>query len=312
MEKSFSDERFKYLSVVKYPSDKVTYVCLQTFNPKLLKGISDRRVSFGLRTADVSDNKLHAKGNYVSGGAGIESNILQINRIWDSKPQGKSIDEELANYRSAFLEGFYDKAESLVLKPHGITLEQYKKGEVPESLRKQLIEGMEMFRMRREGLIFGTYGIFGGVDEKGSEVYHVSPPDVANKRPYYAMDGSGIDRAEIELSQYIQSLPQHKRTNIDPIEGTEVLLRSLVRAESNEGVGGTPDIVEVTKSGTRFLEPERTELMRNIVVKELAGDKTREEAIRLLTDVSENGADLEDIASRIYSPKDVLRYRLAR
>lgn len=304
MEKRFGNfspyNNFKYLTPYSSNCDNIM-TCIEMLklsNTKYAAMSDERETWTGLgRYADVA-SKIDIFNPYVAMSAGrVDNKIHIINRFKTRFKEKMAFEQAIEDFKNIFYEVYHEKVEGAVLAKYGSSWDKFEKGQFPKELEKQLIEELNFFA-GRDG--FGTVFIFGGYnpDLKDVEIYHISAPKNANPLRHYAVEGSGFDRAQLEISDYIESLPKNRRDNIPIGDGIRVLSRGLMRATKNVGVGGVPEIAIGDDSKAKKLNYKTCILACNIAVKEIKREITDDRSIELFERLVEKKETPEYIAKK--------------
>jgi len=286
-------------------------------SPGELVVVTDERTTYGGRQADYSQ-KMTIKDKYITTRTGRVDNSAEINRRWMDAPQKSTLKEELESFKQIFQDVYRIKLNDYA-NQYGITLAEVKEGKINRELLPTFGAKAEEFLRSPTG--FSTAFLFGGWNDqrKEMEIYDVISPGMANPQERYAVMGSGEDRAQTVLSDYIASLARHERDCIPRTEGVHKVIEALYAASKNAGVGGTPDIVILQKEGYRRMLDKASRLLYNIIVKEARGEIKPRKALELFERIIFAGENrnvstrkvIKKIANEIASPDDPLEYLLS-
>jgi len=135
---------------------------------------------------------------------------------------------------------------------------------------------------------------------------------IQNGAPYDCI-GSGSDVADVELLQYVRSLPREKRTSIDPVVGLFEVLSAVDRANStNVGVGGAPLVGLIDKGEITFPVEDKCRLALEVVTAARDGFLKREFAYAAVSDLMYQGKPFDKVEEKMWAAVGDKRTELSR
>jgi hypothetical protein len=267
----------------------MTCILAARFSQELLVTASDARVSVGGRYEDTV-TKTSRKGPYVALPTGAADNCSEIQELWEHMPKGRNFREELKIFKNAYSEVYEEKLEDTILKKYCFSLDDYKQGRIPDKYTRLIVEDIDAFNAPPKGKRgFEAYFLFGGHDSEKEDmrIFEVVPPGVANRADkHYAISGSGADKAQPVLSDFMQSV--RDIDNIPLIDGLHAVYKSMKEGSKNAGVGGTPSVCILEKGHVSVIDSDRSRLLLNVVCLEKSGRISEGEATHYFEQLIEN------------------------
>jgi len=278
----------------------MTCIEMVRLSPKTMITASDARVSVGGRYEDTV-KKTSIKGSYIALPTGAADNCSEIQESWEHKPKGRNFREELKIFKNTYSEIYEEKFEDTILKKYTFSLEDYKQGRIPADKSRIILEDIDAFITPPKGKRgFEAYFLFGGYDseKKDMRIFEVAPPGVANRADkHYAISGSGADKAQPVLSDFMQSV-----RNIDSIpliDGLHTVYKSMKEGSKNAGAGGTPSVCILKKKHVRVIDSDRSRLLLNIVWFEKTGEISEGEATHYFEQLIEKNKPLRKVEKKL-------------
>lgn len=266
---------------------------------------ADERELRGGRSYDVAKkiNKLEPTDFFVAG-AGSVSNYLEI--IDSAKIEISEMKEEERTAKNIFLalEKSYqkirdEKFEKGVLRTYGVTWDEFKKGQIDPTLKGKITKAAE----NPNG--FSVDIVAGGLDPNTEEfsICYVLYPGNKFIEDEYIPIGTGRDRADLVIGDYLHYLDRETRNNI-PLElGARILLDATRSAWRNVGVGGSGELVYVDKDGYHEVGGNEVDMLQTMLIAEKKGALDKDYVNSVISSVL-TGKKLEEIRPKLEEKVD--------
>lgn len=280
----------------------MTVVSYLRLNEGTGMGCADTREMHGGRAYDISTKISeipHVSGMISFAGAvpiGEEIRI-RVNEFLDQQSEPEKLDFSAI---LTLIEDVYARVRDEVIykglfRRYGTNIEEWKKGELYTELRDTIQNNLK----DPEGISVRL--LVGGQDKKrGFRIHAVDYPGQSFSQKEYSTIGSGADRAELVIGDFLHNMPPEKRDNISLWRGAKTLLEATQAAWRNIGVGGPSQLV--TLSNGEFYEFEREEitLMHNLLYlrnqHHIQEEQVNDAFKKLVEDRASSTQILEDIA----------------
>jgi len=189
------------------------------------------------------------------------------------------------------------KFEENVTGKYGVTMDDIVHGRIGnEKLRGDLLSILE-----NEARAFTLSLIFGGYDgdTQRFRITDIRYPGTCVNFDMYSCIGSGLDRADIVISDALQSMTPAERANIDRYVGARILMSATRSAWRNVGVGGSTTLMSSNKNKIEQLGREESNFLNAALFLEGRRILTRNYVGTLFRRIVNDGAKAEDLLSEI-------------
>lgn len=227
---------------------------------------ADERETHGSRVYDVAKKITELrKGVYVSFAGSVSNarHILESVTIQEADTI-KDISERLsAAYRTVRNKKFSET----VLGRYGLTIDDLKDPEIDREMREKIRD------IADDAGQFGVVMVLGGYDNTKNkfEINVIHYPGTVSPEDKYTVIGSGSDRADLVIGDYLHNMKPEEREKISIPKGCRILMEATQSAWRNLGVGGGSQIVWVDGDKTGMLERVNTTLLHNALYCEQRG-----------------------------------------
>lgn len=274
----------------------MTVVIAMRLNPEYVMGVCDEQQTKGVygsaRTADIT-LKIYPLGDrhFVGESGSLVFTDEVIKRVSSDIAENMTTEGYAEKMSKAVYAVREEERQRNVGDDYGVKIEDVWKADSP--IDKDIVE-----KIRREldGInkdLASTF-IVAGIDREAM-IYNVpffGKPKIFNP---YCVIGSGSDRAEIVLTDYLQSLEPKARDTIHPAAGCRVMMEAVRSAWRNVGVGGRTYVNWCSKEGHGELGSRESNLLQNVIYAESRGALDRDYTDGLFKDVVEQGAKWEQV-----------------
>jgi len=154
------------------------------------------------------------------------------------------------------------RAEDLILKPRGITLDMFYRDGLIRHLPMEIAMGLDN---NVQNAAFPIEIIIAGVDDSGAHIYGVSDPGVINCYDglFYHAIGSGTSHALLDII----GNEHDKHRNIR--ETVYIVYEAKKQAELAQGVGEATEMGIITGGGIRMLSDDEKNFLQQIYVEKM-------------------------------------------
>ena len=121
--------------------------------------------------------------------------------------------------------------------------------------------------------------------------------------------GSGGDLAGAYLSTQTSGMDWNK---ITPAYTFYLIALACAAATSNAGVGGFMQVISIDEKGAKYLPENRVNSAVRVLAKQIAGDLSKKQALKMVEKIYEGTADYQEIAKRLDLTLNDLLYSPAR
>lgn len=275
----------------------MTVVSYLKLSPKVGMSCADERETrYGVRSYDVT-RKIHQVGKCVIGFAGVVANGLEILRglRLTADANYSEVERELKrSYDDVREKSFYDE----VLKQYSVTQEMFIRQQINPEIEKLIRKQLEDYPPR-----FGVTFLLGGLDEHDDfMISRIFYPGVLSIVPNYTTIGSGSDRADAVIGDFLHDIQREGRVKISKHSGAYTLMKATQAAWRNEGVGGHTQLVWVdgdTDDHCSELGTQESTLLNNVLYCERKGIISREKATEAFKAVIEDNAKADELVKEL-------------
>ncbi len=260
----------------------------------------EQRTSGHVRTSNITQ-KLKNYGEHIYGNAG---DLTFTNSVYNAlcKDTGNKTLEEKAEYISEVVCNLKIGDKKRIFKnKYGVDFDDVINAEslTNPNLDKIKESLNEIERDMRRGS-YAEFIIGGDHTDSESPIYIIPANGEVIPFEKYVSMGSGIDRSDIVISDYLQSLTPKERESIKTYEGCRIMMLAARNAWGNVGVGGRTQ-VKWKESGNSIkdLGVEESELLQNALFAESKKYLSKDFTDGVFKDIIEHGAKAEDMIKRI-------------
>lgn len=123
------------------------------------------------------------------------------------------------------------------------------------------------------------------------------------------VDGSGGDLAGAYLSTQTSGMGWNK---IKPAYTFYLIALACAAATANTGVGGFMQVISVDEQGAKYIPEDRVNSAVRVLAKQIAGDLSKKQALKMIELIYNGIADYQEIAKRLDLTLNDLLYSPAR
>jgi 20S proteasome alpha/beta subunit len=277
----------------------MTVISFLRLNEKSGMGAADERETHGhTRVYDVA-KKIHSLNDSAS--IGFSGSVALGNQIIESVKSSihpeDTTKEVVKKIEEAYLSIKNDDFEKGYLNRYGVKWDEVKRpGTLDEKLKERIFKAIDSpWEAGFPQFILGIYN----KENKEFNIYNIDYPGIACKSINYSCFGSGRDRAEIVIGDYIGRLEPEERENIRPYKGAKLLMDATQTSWKNVGVGGRTQLVHITEKGCTDLGKEESNILNNVLHCEKTDKLKKEFVDDIFKNVIENGAKTKEIMKEL-------------
>ncbi len=278
----------------------MTVVIAMKFNPEYVMGVADEEVTmYGptARTSDISKKLYQFGDSHFFGSSGnVEfSNFILMDAEKNIEKNNASTGEYaniVAKDTHTLLDDYMQK---YVFDYFDVTKDDLK---LADSKIDPKLKDVAINKMNHIENDLVTNFVIAGIDkDRGAQIYKVPWEGKAGYRENYQAIGTGRDKADIIITDYLERLPPEKRENIKPSVGCRKMMEAVRSAWGNQGVGGRTQVIWVKKGDTDIhtLDSYRSNILQNVICAHQNKDLSERYRDAFFRNIIEENADKESM-----------------
>jgi 20S proteasome alpha/beta subunit len=292
----------------------MTVVLAMETSPGYVMLVGDERQTSGayrrpVRMADITQKIASYGDSHLVGFSGSLSFSNEIIDRLASDTTNKELKDK-ANHISDIVAQYRDDLKKRIVKDeYGVDVD-YAIKEKPD-LNPSIVKEVIALTNDINKSFYTDFIVGGNHKEYESALYLIpftGPPIPIDK---FHVIGSGADKAEVVVKDYLQLLKPEKRAEIRLADGCRIMMQAARSSWGNEGVGGRTQVMWTNKDEKyKSIGSDESELLQNSLFAETKNYLDRDFTDGVFRDIIEQGATAGDMMKRLgrkLSKKDLLR-----